>query len=48
MKNILSQPIKAYDSVTILTGNNTDIETKVHSTISREHIEEAEAKTETC
>lgn len=47
-ENILTVPIKAYDSIVIFEGENSDIETKLESRVTIEHIKEAESKSENC
>lgn len=46
--DILSYPIKAYDSIVILEGKNTDIDKKLKGAVTKEHIVETEQKSESC
>lgn len=46
--DILSQPIEAYDSVVIFEGQNSDIEAKLETAVTHDHIEATEAEGESC
>ena len=47
-EDLLASPIKAYESVVFFEGENSDIESKASSKVSREHILEVEGKSENC
>jgi hypothetical protein len=47
-KDILNHPITEYESIVILSGKNTDIETKIHHAVSQEHIHEVENTDKSC
>jgi hypothetical protein len=46
--DILSYPVKAYDSVVVFIGKATDKETKIANRVTLEHMKEVEASTEGC
>ncbi len=48
VENFLSYPIASYDSVIIIQGEINDLNKKLESAVTREHMIEAEAKSETC
>jgi hypothetical protein len=47
-KDFLSYPIGVYDSAVIFVGKNTEIEDKLAGAVTKEHITEAENKSESC
>ena len=47
-ENFLAEPIKAYDSIAIFEGNNTNIEEKLKNSVSKEHVVETESRSENC
>ena len=47
-ENILDEKITPFESVVILSGENTDIETKIHRAVSIDHIRKVEESTESC
>lgn len=46
--DILTYPIKEYDSVVIFEGENTEIAAKVENRVRKERIEQAESASEGC
>ena len=48
VEDFLSHPIQPYESLVILSGENSEINEKLKNAVTREHIEEAEAKSESC
>jgi len=48
VENVLEKEIAPYESMVILIGERTDIEGKLDSIVSKEHIKEIELKSENC
>ena len=48
VENILEETIQPYQSVVIFSGENIDVEEKLSNSVTREQIEQAEQKTESC
>ena len=48
VEDFLNYPIYPYDSLVILSGESSEINEKLKNAVTREHIEEAEAKSESC
>ncbi|KKR71767.1 MAG: hypothetical protein UU81_C0037G0002 [Microgenomates group bacterium GW2011_GWC1_41_8] len=48
VENILDKKIQPYQSVVIFTGKNMNVEEKLNDSTTREQIETAEQKTESC
>ncbi len=46
--DILSYPIKAYDSVVVFIGKTTDVEGKLKNAVTIDHIKDIEADKENC
>lgn len=46
--NILSQPIKPYESVVIVVGDQSEAGEYIKNAVTIEHIKEVESKSETC
>jgi len=48
VEDFLNRPIQPYESLVILSGENSEINEKLKNAVTREHIEVAEAKSESC
>ena len=48
VEGFLDRPIQPYESVVILSGENSEINEKLKNAVTREQIEETEAKSESC